>query len=190
MIQWPNNYDPTAGTVHPRPVLTPEQCMATGRLLAKKMITDHTFAGKYLTRVKNHYRNPGVDATGAYAALIALADPAVDPASINEHDFANVHRATWLVIVRALSRLVALNPFQSTLNTNEWADPQGGTEREVDLPTKHGAFFFRIPNAKGYYALTNAHMDTAEGTTVGNRIKEAMLLQLERDDAKDGAASA
>jgi|GEM_PF-2708483 len=185
MIQWPNNYDPTPLTAHPLPNLTPVQSMAAGRALVKKLITDRAFAAQYLTQVKAHFRRPNVDATTAYAGYIAAADPSIDAATVNEHDFANVHRSAWLTVVRALSRLVARNPFQSALNNNEWADPQGATEREVDLPTKHGPFFFRIPNAKGYYAVQNVHMDRFEGTAVGQRIQEGLMatLQAERVDA-------
>src|SRR5947209_2391574 len=102
MMQWPNNYDPTPGSAHAQPALPPAQCMASGKLLAKKLISDRAFAAEYLKLVKSHFRSPSDDKTDTYAALINKADPIVVPGQINEHDFANIHRAAWLTIVRAL----------------------------------------------------------------------------------------
>lgn len=173
MTEWPSNYDPSTRTA---PTLTPAQCMVLGSELALKLTLDKKVAADYLAVVKKHYRNPSDDLLSRYAALISSLGLSVDTATINHHDFANIHRAAWLRIVRALARLVALNPFQSNMNDNEWANPpQLGTERQVDLPTAHGSFFFKIPNASGYYALSSTAFDDYEEIAVGELAKEPFL---------------
>jgi hypothetical protein len=163
---WPSNYDPTTGTA---PTLYPNDCMASGTELARKLTTDKYFADAYLSVVKQHYRDPSTEHFKDYAALMAVvAVPGIDAGSINQHDVANIHRAAWLKIVRSLARLVALNPFQSSKNTNQWADPPPqGTARAVDLPTTYGPFFFKIPNPTGYYAISNTDFDAFEEMAVG-----------------------
>lgn len=96
-----------------------------------------------------------------------------DISNFNEHDFANVHRAAWLSVLRALSRLVAFNPLSIPKGAgagappNQWGDPLGTpSARSADIITKHGDFFFRVPLGVGYYALTNSDFNDSENSVL------------------------
>ena len=181
MSEWPTPYvppsDPT-GSKAAVPEWTRARCLEAGSRLAHALVQlndgnakrTNTFADQYLDLVKLYHRDRG-DYIDQWAALISKVAQNPDTNRFNEHDFANVHRVAWLKLVRALARLVALSPFIGyPPAANPWADPSQGTAHSMPLPSSHGAFFFEVPNATGYYALTNKDLDGYEGAQVGELV--------------------
>lgn len=181
MNPWPSPYvpspDPT-GSPAQAPSWSRARCIAAGEELAKALVRvsygttssrTNVLAEVYLELVKRYHRERP-DETQDWENVVHAVYQNPDTSAFNEHDFANIHRVAWLKVLRALSRLVALNPFIGwPPASNPWADPvSGGTAHSVSLPTaNHGDFVFVIPNKTGYYAITNADLDEHEGTSVG-----------------------
>jgi hypothetical protein len=189
MNAWPVPYVPAGqptGTTAAEPSWSPSRCLDAGAAVARALVLRsdtgdeslrvNTFARKYLYMVRRYHRE-GADQTNEWAAQIGMVYQNPDTGDFNEHDFANIHRVAWLKILRALARLVAVNPFIGfPPAANPWADPSGWpTARTIPLPTQnHGDFDFTVPNAKGYYAFTYGDLDQYEGAAVGELIDGIM----------------
>ncbi len=114
--------------------------------------------------VKDYYRNQRESQLDNYLAMITTAKEAVgltiDLSHFNEHDFANVQRAAWLTIVRAITRLVALNPFDPDFKeTNPWLNPAGHPSVPEVSAERNPHLFFGVPNPTGWFALTSRDFD-------------------------------
>ncbi|HTD34380.1 MAG TPA: hypothetical protein VK665_12005 [Candidatus Elarobacter sp.] len=168
---WPDPY-----TTHGKtsPSLTREECILLGGALAHRLVVERLnlaaadFAPFYLRIVKNYFRKHD-DELSNYRDMITDARDAaklkIDLSHFNEHDFANVQRAAWLTIVRAITRLVSVNPFDSHhMESNPWLDPEPGCSAREVSAVKNPHLFFGVPNRTGSYALTNADFDAFWGT--------------------------
>jgi hypothetical protein len=103
-----------------------------------------------------------------------------DRPAFNAHDFANIHRAAWVLAVAALSNLVGFNPYGG------WGDPpKDKTQRRaIFKPPNHGPFMFEVPNATGYYALAvGTAMNTASRLT-GVKLSVPPLPKKGKDEAQ------
>jgi hypothetical protein len=169
MLQpWPDPYVPGDPKGGPKPSLSREQCILLGSALAYQLVFD-TFANPdfsrfYLRLVKNFYRTRETEFDN-FRNKIDEAQKAInlniDMSRFNQHDFANVQRAAWLTVVRAITRLVALNPFDPNfLEENPWlnAKPDGSSANETGAK-ENPHLFFGVPDPVGRYALTDRDFD-------------------------------
>jgi hypothetical protein len=180
MMEWPTPYIPgDASGVFRKPSLSIEESITVGDALAEALIRNEPFgsgylggfATYYLAAIKLYHRMPeDYDFTAAYKVLIVRAlqggTGVPDLSRFNEHDFANIHRAAWLAVTRALCRLVGFSPFYDAHADppTQWGDPpDGGVRRGAMLTTKRGMFFIETPNTSGFYAIHNRDFDGYEG---------------------------
>jgi hypothetical protein len=165
-ISWPEQYWSLTAPDYPiTPSWSPQECVDAGNAMAKRFIDDRRFAEEYLRIVRAH-KSPfykGKDLTSIYQVLIQRAYPDAEYTLFNAHDFANVHHATWLVILEAFACLVDYNPH------GDWGDPPlfngqpGVTHGEPYKPSTprakprnvHIDHFHTVPNDMGCYAINS-----------------------------------
>lgn len=180
MRDWPSNYN-CEGSSANAPALTVQETVRVGIELAKALIKTDPYPGNlkplsayYHAVVKQYRHSPDWPSVPSYlqtykmliktACSQVIGSPNID--QMNEHDFANVHRAASLAIMRALCRLVGFSPFYGAEADphNQWGDPPDGeVTRRVVITTKHGQFFVETPLAIGCYAIANQDFDDFEG---------------------------
>lgn len=163
-LGWPEPYLPDPDPTHsvPEPTWSKDQVIAAGLVLAQLFITDRAFADAYLAIVKRYYANitdPLLsNCTQAYRDLLVPRLSNVrHPASFNEHDFANLHRATWLYLLESFTCLVNKNPH------GNWGDPSATSpvlrgDEGGDPGPGRPKCFHNIPNSTGYYALSSSDL--------------------------------
>lgn len=167
LTSWPAEYDGTGM----RPYLSPDQALMAGRALADMIFIDRGFAQSYLEIVKSYY----ADNKEHSPEYLQLIDKAVGIAKLpfnmqgcNAHDFANVHRAAWLLMLEPFACLVDKNPHIDRNGNSDWGDPpfvgdppmhRGITDGKDELKQQiaddvHIFAFHNIPNLTGQFALS------------------------------------
>jgi hypothetical protein len=68
--------------------------------------------------------------------------------AVNQHDVANIHRAVWLMIYRAMTCLLDMNPH------GDWGDPPAGGTSQGQEGYEETRSFHTNPNAYGSFAIS------------------------------------
>jgi hypothetical protein len=165
-IDWPEYYDPATGNPrspgHERPEWSRTDCKLAGQRLAARFAADPAFGQQYLNVVQLWNANRGGDYTDRYRRVIVQEYHEKDGLPFNEHDFANVHRATWLWLLEGFARLVNHNPHQHG-NVGDWGDPDPGNISRGDDINVRGVgaaanlfIFHNVPNGSGAFGMSTA----------------------------------
>ncbi len=158
--EWPEYYDRNGAPKRPsseadRPEWGRQECIDAGRTLAGLFAQNPAFGDSYLAVVKDFYATgQSGDFTDRYRDVIVPNVPGKSGSSpFNSHDFANVHRATWLWLLEGFSRLVDHNPHEP----ESWGDPPPGEisrgEEAIGAPAD---LFHNVPNSKGFFAISTS----------------------------------
>jgi hypothetical protein len=153
--EWPDEIysrsKPAISPSFPRP-----EAIAAGHAMAALFITDRSFAERYLAKVQISKYDKKNDHSAEYIPLIREAYPSGDYSNFNAHDFANIHRATWLVMLQAFSCLIDLNPHEN----GAWGDPKicdditNGSDNHDEPGHVSASDYHNIPNLYGKYAIS------------------------------------
>jgi hypothetical protein len=132
------------------------EAIAAGHAMAALFVTDRNFAERYLAKVQISKNDKTNDHAADYVPLIKEAYPAGDYTNFNAHDFANIHHATWLVLLQAFSCLIDLNPHEN----GSWGNPKlcdditNGSDGHDEGGTLTASDYHNIPNLYGKYAIS------------------------------------
>ncbi len=132
------------------------EAIAAGHAMAALFVTDRSFAERYLAKVQISKNDKINDHAADYIPLIREAYPAGDYSNFNAHDFANIHHATWLVLLQAFSCLIDLNPHEN----GSWGDPKicdditNGSDGHDEGGNLKATDYHNIPNLYGKYAIS------------------------------------
>ena len=160
MTDWPPEYDTT--TIG-RPHWTVQQALWAGRALATAMLGDARFARDYLFTVRAYYADRGEHAAEYFGWIdeaLKRSGATFDTTGCNAHDFANTHRAAWLILLETFASLVDKNPH------DDWGDPpmvgipahrgisRGEDALVADRVNPTFVAFHNIPNLTGSFAIS------------------------------------
>ncbi len=165
---WPTPYRAeTDGCDASEPRLSRHTILSLAPIVAAWFLADNqTFGLKYRAIVKKFRDapNPKPNLICEYLPLIQSHFHAMDPRrgyfyAANEHDFANLHRAVWLLMLHALARLLNFNLH------GDWGDPAGDTTTQGRYEDQLGTrsldnfvSFHTTPNAYGSYAISSSDL--------------------------------
>ncbi|HYW54012.1 MAG TPA: hypothetical protein VE826_08580 [Dongiaceae bacterium] len=156
---WPSPYRAFSDTcTEPEPRLPRRTIMALAPLVTQWFLEDdQSFARHYgvlASLFQNH--DTKIDLCEAYRDVLRtrLKAPRRGNAkstlldAVNQHDLANIHRAVWLMIYRAMTCLLDINPH------GDWGDPPAGGTSQGQERYQETKSFHTNPNGYGSFAIS------------------------------------
>jgi hypothetical protein len=153
---WPSPYradtDPSANA---EPRLQRSTILALApQIVAAFLNDDQSFGQQYGDLVAQYRAGAKADKSQDFLQLLGDALDTDALKGANEHDFANLHRSAWLLMLHGLTRVLNFNLHR------DWGDPAGGAGsqgRYDDADGSQGGFyllhFHTTPNSTGSYAI-------------------------------------
>lgn len=183
---WPTPYRPaTDPSTNSEPRLERAVVLALAPQIKDLFLQEsQDFGESYCALSSGWRKNHAQEASHKFIALFRKhlkPDPNVATLAVaNEHDFANLHRSVWLLLLHAITRVLNFN-----IHTT-WGDPDGGatTQGRYDddwrvLSTDSLFHFHTTPNATGSFAVSTQDFPAPD---LG--IGEANATELVRDYPK------